>query len=295
MMIRRSITIGRRSTSSVLLAALFCALAGPPLLAAEDPREIILRSAALDQRDLELARNYVYVTRTEQRRLNSSGKTTSVESETHEVLILYGSPYRRLIAKDDKPLTADQALKEQAKIDKELERRRKASEKDREKLAREESKSREQQAAMIREVADAYSFRMLGEEDVDGYRTWAIQAEPIPGYHPRSSRARLLPSFRGKIWITQNDYRWVKVEAEAIRTVSFGLVLARLQPGTRVAFEQKRVQGEIWLPSSAHVKLSARLALLKKVNAEIDVTFSDYRKFRSDSRIIETTEAATVP
>jgi hypothetical protein len=266
----------------------FCALSGQPVPAAEAPRDIILRSAELDQRDLELAKNYVYVTRMEQRRLNSSGKTTSVESETHEVLILYGSPYRRLIAKNDKPLAADQERSEQKKIDKEVERRRKAIEKDREKLAREEAKSRQEQAAMIREVADAYSFRMLGEEDVDGYRTWAIQADPIPGYRPRSSRAKLLLNFRGKIWITQNDYRWVKVEAEAIRTVSFGLILARLQPGTRVAFEQKRVQGEIWLPSSAHVKLTARLALLKKINAEIDVTFSDYRKFQSDSRIIET-------
>jgi hypothetical protein len=292
MTIRRSITTGRRSTSSVLLAALFCALAGGPVLAAEAPRDIVLRSAALDQRDLELAKNYAYVARTEQRRLNSSGKTTSVEIDTHEILILYGSPYRRLIAKNDKPLTADQQRKEQNKIDKELERRRKATAKDPERLAREESKSRQEQAAMIREAADAYSFRMLGEEDVDGYATWAIQAEPIPGYRPRSKRAKLLPNFRGKIWITKNDYRWVKLEAEVIRTVSFGLVLARLQPGTRVAFEQKRVQGEIWLPSSAQVKLSARLALLKKLNAEIDVTFSDYRKFQSDSRIIETTETA---
>ena len=118
MTIRRSITTGRRSTSSFLLAALFCALAGQPVLAAEAPRDIVLRSAELDQRDLELARNYAYVARTEQRRLNSSGKTTSIEIETHEVLILYGSPYRRLIAKNDKPLTADQQRNEQKKIDK---------------------------------------------------------------------------------------------------------------------------------------------------------------------------------
>ena len=97
-----------------------------------------------------------------------SGKVKSVESKTHEVLVLYGRPYERLIAKDDKPLPPNQERKEQRKLDQELEHRSKASAKDREKRAREEAKRIEEQKAMIREVADAYSFRLLGEEKVSG-------------------------------------------------------------------------------------------------------------------------------
>lgn len=262
---------------------------------AQDARQIILRSAALDQRDLDIARNYAYTRRTEQRRLDASGKVKSVESRTHEVLILYGRPYERLIAKDDKPFPPNQERKEQRKLDRELEHRSKASEKDREKRAREEAKRVEDQKAMIREVADAYSFRFLGEEQVSGHDAWVIEAEPLPGYHPRSSRAKLLPNFRGKVWITKEDYRWAKLEAEVVRTVSLGLVLARLQPGTQLSMEQTRVREELWMPSAIRAKVLVRLALIKVVCAEVDVTFSNYRKFQSDSRVLETTELPATP
>jgi hypothetical protein len=263
---------------------------------AQDAREIILRSAALDQRDVDIAKDYAYTRRTEQRRLDSSGRVKSVESKTHEVLVLFGRPYERLIAKDDKPLPAAEVRKEQQKLDKEVERRRKESPKEREKQAREEAKALEQQKAMIREVADAYTFRLLGEEKVSGHDVWVIAGEPFPGYRPRSDRAKMLPNFRGKVWITKDDYRWARLEAEVVRTVSLGLVLARLQPGTQLSMEQTRVREELWMPSVVHAKVFVRLALIKAISAEVDVTFSNYRKFQSDSRILETSEVpATRP
>ena len=157
---------------------------------AQDAREIILRSAALDQRDVDIARNYACTRRTEQRRLDASGRVKSVESKTHEVLVLYGQPYERLIAKDDKPLPPDQERKEQRKLDQELEHRSKASEKDREKRAREEAKSIEDQKAMIREVADAYSFRLLGEERSPAMTPGLSRANRSPV----TARVRIAPS-----------------------------------------------------------------------------------------------------
>lgn len=296
-----STTTGPRSTSSerragrragwkqaaVLLSIAACSAS---TAAAQDPREIILRSAALDQRDLELRRNYTYVVKAEQRRLDSQGRLRSAESEEWEVLVLYGSPYRRLIAKNGRPLSAEEERKEQAKLEKEMARRRKAAEKDPGKLSREDARELEEQKALLKEIADAFSFRIEGEELVDGFRCWRIRAEPLPGYRPKSRRAKLLPAFRGLLWITQDEYRWARVEAEAVRTVSFGWILARLQPGSQLWFEQKRVQDEIWLPSSARMKIFARLGLVRKLNAEVDVTFSNYRKFQTDSRIVETQE-----
>jgi hypothetical protein len=261
----------------------------------EDPRQIVLRSAALDQRDVDIAKDYAYTRRTEQRRLDGSGRVKSVESKTHEVLVLYGQPYERLIAQDDKPLPPNPERNEQRKLDRELEHRSKASAKDREKRAREEAKGIEEQKAMIREVADAYSFRLLGEEQVSGHDAWVIEAEPLPGYRPRSSRAKLLPNFRGKLWITKEDYRWARLEAEVVRTVSLGLVLARLQPGTQISMQQTRVREELWMPSTVHAKVFVRLALVKTVSAEVNVAFSNYRKFQSDSRVLESTEVPATP
>jgi hypothetical protein len=52
-----------------------------------------------------------------------------------------------------------------------------------------------------------------------------------------------------------------------------------------------RVNNELWVPKTVSLKASARLALLKRVNVRQTVTFSDYRKFQSDSRIVATGDA----
>jgi hypothetical protein len=67
--------------------------------------------------------------------------------------------------------------------------------------------------------------------------------------------------------------------------VGFGLL--RVAPGSSMHFEQTLVNGEIWLPSSMLVRFQARLALLKVLRGEYDIRYSDYRKFQSDSKIVE--------
>jgi hypothetical protein len=253
------------------------------------------RSAARDQTDLEIRKDYTYLVRSEERRLDPSGKVTKTETRTQEVLILYGRPYERLIAKDGKPLPPDEDRKERGKMDKEIARRAKESPKEKEKRAREESANLQQVREVLREVADAFDFRIVGEEELEGFATWVIQAEPKPGYRPRSKQTRILPNFRGKVWISKDGYRWVKVEAEVIRRISVGLILARLDPGTTLAFEQQRVQGEIWMPRQVRSRVYAKLGLVKSYNLDVLVTYSNYRKFQSDSRVLETSEVPATP
>ncbi len=46
-----------------------------------------------------------------------------------------------------------------------------------------------------------------------------------------------------------------------------------------------RVNDEVWLPQRFDVKLDARVALLKGVNENVHVTYLDYRRFRTDTKI----------
>ena len=276
----------------LLLSGIASGQSSPPT---DDPRQIILRSIQRDERDLDIARNYTYLVRTETRLVDRSGKVKPVGDETEEVLILYGAPYRRLVAKRGKPLSLEEDRREQEKMDKEVAKRRKESEKDKQKLAREETKRIEDQKEMIREVGDAYNFRMLADENVDGHATWVIQGEPRPGYKPRSRQADILHKLHGKLWIAKDDYRWVKMEAEVTRPFSFGLLFMRMEPGTLIEFEQQRVQDEIWMPHTWRFRIVGRFMLMK-ARIEVVKTFTDYKKFQSDSRILETTEVpATLP
>lgn len=257
-----------------------------------DPLEIIRRSVEKDRLNFERANDYSYVQHTEQRQFGRGGRVSKSESRTFDVLVIDGEPYEKLIAKDGKPLSESEARKEQEKLDRELARRRQEKPEQRARRLTEREKRRREGREFAQEIPEAFTFRLAGQETLDGRPVWVIDAEPKPGFKGRAKRSDLLTKFRGRLWIDQQDYQWVRVEAETIAPVRFGWILAKLDPGARMRFEQRRVHGEVWLPSHAWMRLAARVALVKRLDAEVEVFWRDYRKFQTDSRITDVTEIA---
>jgi hypothetical protein len=260
-----------------------------------DPLEIVRRSVEQDRLNFRRANDYSYVQHTEQRELDEQGRVRKVESRTFDVIVIDGEPYQKLIARNGKPLGEAEARKEQEKLDRELARRRNEDPARRSRRLSEEEKRRMEGREFAREIPEAFRFRLAGEDRLEGRPVWIIDAEPKPGYRGKAKRADLLSKFRGRLWIDPQDYQWVRVEAETIAPVRFGWVLARLDPGAKMVFEQRRVHDEVWLPSRAHIQLSARLALVRKLRGEVEVLWRDYRKFRTDSRITDVSEAPPGP
>ena len=259
-----------------------------PTASAQQPNavEIIQHSVDLDYRNWERARDYTFVQQVEQRILDRDGSVISVQSETLDVLILDGTPYERAIAKNGKPLSDKDARKASEVLDRERRKRLEETQTQRRNRLAAEQKRREKSRAFAQEIPRAYDFQLVGEEFFEGQRVWVIDATPWPGFQSKVPRADLLPKFRGRLWIDQKEYQWVKVEAETVAPVSFGWVFARLDQGAKLSFRQERVNSEVWLPTRITMRLSARLALLKKISTEIEVTFREYRKFQTDSRIL---------
>ena len=76
------------------------------------------------------------------------------------------------------------------------------------------------------------------------------------------------------------------MDVEATDTVSLGWVLARIHKGTRLDYEQIRVNDEVWLPEHLNFKLDARIALFKGYHEEEEQTYRDYREFRAGARVV---------
>lgn len=252
-----------------------------------DPLEIIRRSVEQDRLNFERANDYSYVQHTEQRQYGRDGRLVKTESRTFDVLVIDGEPYEKLIAKNGRPLSEAEARKEAEKLDRELSRRRSQDAGQRARRLSEQEKRRREGREFAREIPDAFTFRLAGQDALEGRPVWIIEAEPKPGYKGKAKRAELLSKFRGRLWIDQQDYQWVRVEAETIAPVRFGWILAKLDPGARMTFEQRRIHGEVWLPSRAWMRLGARVALVKRLDAEVEVSWRDYRKFQTDSRITD--------
>ena len=258
---------------------------------AEDPREIVRRSTEENRRNEKLAQTYTYIERQDERGFDSRGRAQRHSVKSYDVTLTEGSPYRRLIARDDKPLPPDEERGEQQKLAKSIEQRRAETPAQREKRLADWHHKREKEREFLREVPDAFDFRMVREETLEDRRVYVIDATPRSGFSPRSNDGKLLTKMKGRLWIDAETYDWAKAEAQTIDTISFGGFALRVGPGTRFSLEQVRVNGEIWLPKQVSVTYQARLLLFKKLAGQVDYTFSDYKKFQSDSRIVATEPA----
>jgi hypothetical protein len=262
----------------------------PEVLSEEQIRDLIRRVAENDMGNDRKQRSYTYIERVEEHRLDKHGEVKSTEIKTYENMVLYNEPVRRLIAKDDKPLAQKEADEEEEKVQKIIDKRKNETEEQRSKRLKQEEKDQEETRQFVREVADAYNFTQRGTQDLDGRPAYVIDAEPRPGFTPHVKGAQFLPKFRFRIWIDQQESQWVKLDAECIDTVSLGLFLARIHKGSRIMVNTTRVNDEVWLPQHVAVKVDLKLALLKNYDIEQDVTYKDYKKFRTDVKIVGTAE-----
>jgi hypothetical protein len=265
-------------------------LAAGGLRAEEDARDIVQRAVEADRRNTKLAENYTFLEREEQRDLDSRGRTNRRTILTYDITLTEGSPYRRLVGRNDKPLSSDEERKEQRKLEKSIAERRAETPNQRAKRLEDWRKQRERQREFEHELLDAFDFRLAPEETVNGRRAFVVEGTPRPGYRPKTRAARFLPKLKGRLWIDAQDYGWVKIEAETTGTISFYGIAARLSAGSRLSLEQVKINDEVWLPNRIRVTAQGRLFLLKKIDTEWEIAFRDYKKFQTDSRILSVEE-----
>jgi len=219
-----------RSFRLTLLLALACA--SPAVTRAQEqpgPMELIRKAVENEKANDKKAREYMFGERVETKKKQGNGFKTEVE--TREVFFLYGDQVKRLIAKDDKPLSEKDAKKEEERIAKIIEKHKNESESDRRKHEEKTQKDREEERKFLDEVAQAYDFKLEEAQNVGGRDAWVISGEPRRDFHPQSKEARILPKIRFKAWIDKEETEWVRVEAEVIDNITFGLFLAKLDKG----------------------------------------------------------------
>jgi hypothetical protein len=258
----------------------------PSILQAQDALEIVRRASELDRRNTAIARNYTYLERQEHRDEDAGGHLKKTESTTFDVTLLEGSPYRRLVARNDQPLSLKDQQVEEAKLQKSIADRRRETKEQHDRRVADWERKQERQREPIREMADAFTFTIAGEETLNGGETWVIDAAPRPGYRPKSQSTAFFPKVKLRLWIARNDSHWVKIDMESLDTITFGGFLIRMAKGSHLTAENARINNEVWLPKRAALKGSVRIALVKVLRGELIFSFNDYKKFQTDSRIV---------
>jgi hypothetical protein len=196
------------------------------------------------------------------------------EVDVSSVAPLEGTPYERLLTKDGRALTPEEQRKEDEKYDREL--RRRQAESKRERAAR--IQKYEKERSFLADLPNAYDFKLLGEDLVNGRPAWVVELTPRPGFVPTTQHGSLLKHIEGKLWIDKKDLQWAKAEANVIDIVSIGLILARIGPGAHITLSFERISDALWLPKDINIKGSARVLLVHNKDLNEHLTFADYHR-----------------
>jgi hypothetical protein len=121
-------------------------------------------------------------------------------------------------------------------------------------------------------------------ETMDGRSTIAFDfvGDPHAKAHNIAEEAARRTS--GTFWIDEKDRQVRRLVAHLTDNVHGGFGLLSLNKGSNLTFDQKLVNNELWLPTSANIDLIAHAVGVFGIRANIQVTDNDYRKFHADAQ-----------
>ena len=271
-----------RFRTLVLMSIFVC-----PVLA-QDAREIVRKSVELDQADWA-SHERLHVDRAGNRSRSGFGRPRQIsKADQWETVVLYGEPHRRMLERDGKPLSAEDQRKEQVKLDKAVAKLEHESPEQRARREAEYEKEREKDREFLRDVPDIFDFALLGDQKIDGHDVWVISATPSPALIPSTATPSRCSRSRAKMWIDKAEYQWVRLEAETTATISYRAVHRALESGRQAGVRADARERRSVAAQARSLSGAGRLGLVKKVAAEQELTWNNYRKFQVDSKIVAT-------
>ena len=265
--------IGLRLTCFLLLAGTLRGVDPTP-----DPQSLI-KDVVANQKQLEEARkNYIFHRRDEVQETDDNGNVKKTEVNEYEVFFVGPWEIDRLLVKDGKPLNDSQKKKQDEEVAKE---EKKARERMRKEAAGEEP---DKDAITLAKFLAADRFFNLRRETVKGREVYAFDFAPRPDYKAHNLSEKVLESLGGTLWVDEDAKQAVRLEAHLLDGFKVGAGLASVKKGGNIIFEQEKVNGEVWMPSYGEIHLGYRILFSRK-GANVVLRYSDYRKFKAESKI----------
>jgi len=221
--------------------------------------EIVSRGAAVLKADWAAYEDYAWI---EEDDVLKSGQWTA---KTSQVVFLAGSDFYMPVGADPALLKAEAARRSAESPDQRRARIAKYR------------KEREANGALIRDFPDAFTFRLTGEETIDGHRAYVLTATPRKRTGPLSLAAKVLSGMRGTVWVDEESFHAVRVKCDVVKPVPVYGILAKVLPGTHIAFAMTPVTDSVWLLGEMKMNLAISKFFFFHSAQVTRTTYSDYR------------------
>jgi len=234
-----------------------------------EPRQIVGQSIAATQRSWDARGHYTFTERDEDRRMDALGQVKSENVDVTRMILVNGIRFEQLMEHNGQLPSAE----EQKKRDRDLEKLKHETPEEQAARLRKDQENR----SFLRDLLEAFDFHLIGEEILDGRPAYVLKATPHPGYRAHGKYGKLFSRVEGKLWVDKQDFGWVKVDGEVTQSFSIGLLVARVQRGSHIIMEQTCVGDAVWVPKRLEMRASATILLLKSLELQRILTYTDYR------------------
>jgi hypothetical protein len=259
-------------------------------------KEIDDNQKAIDK----IRENYAGSQSEEETEFEGDGRVKKHEVNEYTFFYLNGNEITTLVKKDGKPLSDTEQKKENEKTQKRIEehQKRQAKKEAKEEKAKEEGKKDEGDEPGIEVFLRACQFVNPRRERFRGQDVLVFDFEPNPEFKPHKLEEKVVQKLAGVVWIYEKAHDVARLEAYFVGDMKFaGGLLANLQKGTSVVYEQAFVNNEVWLPTYMEAHIGVRFLLVKGIKASVVTRYWDYRKFNVEtlSTIAKPKGAAEAP
>jgi len=203
--------------------------------------------------------NYAYKERRTEFHVNPFGRVGTGGVEGYEVTPIENGTVilRRLIERDGKRV--DDGAVDRVKV--------------------REERRREGRRTTMDDVVAMLTFTMDRREKLHGRDAIVVKFAPKPDGEPETREGRIAKAFTGSAWVDEAAREVIRVEATAVDTISFGFgFIARLNEGTTVTLTRQPIESGLWLPTSIRFAGEGRALLVRKLNVDQRIEWSDYKK-----------------
>lgn len=239
-------------------------------LHAQDVDDILKRNHEADKQNEERAEQYTYVEETDNFEYDKHGQAKKTGSVTHDVIFVEGESYKRLVARNGKPLAPREEAKEEKKLQQTAEQRRKA---------RRSGLFTRNVNISGEDLIKLCDHRLLAEDEIRGRNAWVIEYTPQKGRVPANKHEKDVLSLQTKVWVDEQDGVTVKVVLLSVADGTF------MKPGSMMSYELEKINDDAWLPVLTIFDARIQIALVMRDSIRTETRNSSFKKFDVKSTI----------
>jgi len=136
---------------------------------------------------------------------------------------------------------------------------------------------REEETALFRNLTDAFEFKAVNQENINGFNAWVMEFSPRQSFKPQNRESRLLKGLFGKIWITVDQSQLIRLAGTLEEDVDYGVgIFGSLKKGSTITLEQEDIGNGLWFPTFTIITYKANL-LIKGTHERQISHFSNYQ------------------